>query len=496
MSKKSREYLEEAFSLAKEKLPGWAFAALVAEAKRRGRSKRLRNRALERRALETLKKEAKTDGELSLLESLEKEIGSVTGGHESPDPLDVSCVGELIVNKELSKCSEAVNKIIVTAQVTKADNGIVDLAISDGSGDFEEIANICDDREFPEGELVDYDIENQRILGTAKALAPDTLQDVVEKALNTTRTRPSLGFSGPETAQVLFVASHPKDLELARKEALVGKVSGYFKEHYLEPLGIEKEEAAYGFAVPVNDLNQFDHYDRDWSPWLEKQLAKYPCAYVVALGKYARQALGDKADLYLPHPSSISRKGASGEIKRKIKRLSKSLEESPKAPAADTSGRFVEIQKRQGEKRIAEGVVSIPWEIDAHGQFLTAAAVEEAAHRFMKERRVIKLQHRFNTTAVPVTSFIVEYPTPEDRLAALEGRPHNVLKRKFGNDIVTSGTWIMGVEFSEELWDLVLKGEITGFSIGALTMIAEVDPEMAIPMITIVGESQTGEVND
>ena len=42
-----------------------------------------------------------------------------------------------------------------------------------------------------------------------------------------------------------------------------------------------------------------------------------------------------------------------------------------------------------------------------------------------------------------------------------EGRnPH------FGNDYITSGTWVMGVKLGEDEYQAVRRGDITGFSIG------------------------------
>jgi len=107
------------------------------------------------------------------------------------------------------------------------------------------------------------------------------------------------------------------------------------------------------------------------------------------------------------------------------------------------------ILKRDDEKRLVTGVVLEPEIEDAHGDIISEADVEEAAHDFMRKSRVIGLQHKELGPVEVVESFITK----------------EIMK--IGDEQVTKGAWVMTVKVhDEDVWEAVKSGEFTGFSIG------------------------------
>jgi len=131
--------------------------------------------------------------------------------------------------------------------------------------------------------------------------------------------------------------------------------------------------------------------------------------------------------------------------------------------------RAVGIYKADDEKRIVYGVVLDPTELDAHDDFLSPAVIEETAHDFLESSRTIGLDHNGNAEgATVVESYIERYPSEEDYRLAIDGKPHRSFRTRFGEDFVTSGSWVLGVRLPPELWSKVKNGELNAFSIGGV----------------------------
>jgi len=135
---------------------------------------------------------------------------------------------------------------------------------------------------------------------------------------------------------------------------------------------------------------------------------------------------------------------------------------------ADTSDLIeMAVAKAEGEKRIAYGVVLDPYVIDAHGDLIPPHEVEKAAHEYMEKRQVVGIQHKnVDPEAKVLESFLVPYPSHQDYQKAMTGQEHSVYLMPYGDQKVHSGTWILGVQFSEERWELIKAGKVTGYSIG------------------------------
>lgn len=133
----------------------------------------------------------------------------------------------------------------------------------------------------------------------------------------------------------------------------------------------------------------------------------------------------------------------------------------------EKANKQIGIYKADNAKRIVYGVVLDPYIIDAHDDYLSPAVIEETAHNFLSESRVVGLDHSGEADGAKVVeSWIQPYPTPEDYQAAIAGKPHKAYAQTFGDDVVRSGSWILGVKLTPELWSRVQSGELNGFSIG------------------------------
>ena len=310
-------------------------------------------------------------------------------------------------------------------------------------------------------------------------------------------------FVGPASAQVVFVSGAPNELELARGEAFVGADGVAFAERYLKPLGLAKAEVVTGFACPVLPYVPPHEIGLEqtgpWQKHVEAELAKWPNAAIVAIGKAAHDALGDRALLWMPHPLAAranearytqpSGKSRHGEIERKLNRIRKALDEgfvfqdnepSQAAQLRLLPGRsgetgFVKVTKSAEEKQIVYGVVLDPYEIDSQGEWVPPAVIEKAAHDYLRLSRVIGREHLRRDSAELVESHVVDYPTPEDYLNAMALLPHSAYSQPYGNDTVHSGAWIAGVRLDDAGWAAYKKGDITGFSIGGFSSKTKMD---------------------
>jgi len=127
-----------------------------------------------------------------------------------------------------------------------------------------------------------------------------------------------------------------------------------------------------------------------------------------------------------------------------IKQIAKSndMVEVHKAKALDT----------QDEKQFVLGVVTEPLYMDAEGDIMTPEAIEDMAHRYLKERRHIGIIHQEFADAYLVESYIAR------------------IDFELNGELVKKGSWIIGVIIeNKDLWDAVKIGLINGFSVGGFS---------------------------
>lgn len=122
--------------------------------------------------------------------------------------------------------------------------------------------------------------------------------------------------------------------------------------------------------------------------------------------------------------------------------LTKSLEKQP-----DFEKRVEVIIDKADEKQLVYGVVYEPDVEDAHGDYMDAEDIEKAAHDFMKVARNIDTNHDFEAG---VGEVVESYIAPAD--FDIDGEK------------ITKGTWLMVTKASDEVWESIKKGDITGYS--------------------------------
>ncbi|AUJ25182.1 XkdF-like putative serine protease domain-containing protein [Virgibacillus dokdonensis] len=105
------------------------------------------------------------------------------------------------------------------------------------------------------------------------------------------------------------------------------------------------------------------------------------------------------------------------------------------------------INKEDEEQQLVYGVVYEPNVEDSHGDFMTADSIEKAAHGFMKDARNIDTQHNFESG---VGEVVESYIAPADF--------------ELGDETITKGSWVLVTKASDEIWEEIKKGEITGYS--------------------------------
>lgn len=117
------------------------------------------------------------------------------------------------------------------------------------------------------------------------------------------------------------------------------------------------------------------------------------------------------------------------------------------------------------EEQKAWAPVLIPNETDKQGDVIPSDEIESAAHEFLAKYRQIDTDHDlFDGKGTPIESWTLK----DSQTFTL---PDGSESREY-----PAGTWMMGVQFSDEAWDRVKAGELTGFSIyGEATQIAVED---------------------
>ena len=150
----------------------------------------------------------------------------------------------------------------------------------------------------------------------------------------------------------------------------------------------------------------------------------------------------DKGGATLSNPTEVERTWEEVE-KDKMKRAAK---------VGDVAKS--KLFKVDTTKRLIYGVVLAPDEFDAQGDIIDTDEIEKSAHSFMesynKQLAAMGEMHKKEAQQVTV---VENYIAPEGF--------------KLGEGEVSKGSWVMVSKVrNDKIWDKVLKGEYTGYSIG------------------------------
>lgn len=330
----------------------------------------------------------------------------------------------------------------------------------------------------------------------------------------------------PPVTRVAFVGTSPDKGEVESGHLFTGEARRVFLAKYLHPLGLEEDQVLTLTLIPEMQEEEGPPDPaliEKWLPWATSALDSCDPQVVIALGKTAKAALGERAKFVLPHPKALVRHKDSGEVGRKIKRITKYMNDLPSLDKVDNSGHNeiiiptpihrpqdqdaladdnsrgkqegtremeVQISKADSLKRIVYGVVMDPYgksgvEPDAHKDFLPPSTIEETAHEFMQGDMVIGRQHNGKSTSHVVESSIEQYPSAEEYQKALNGEPHKVWRRPFGDDVLHSGAWVLGVKLSDADWTSFEKGDFNAFSPGGVGLRTPIDSK-DMPRVSFV----------
>jgi uracil-DNA glycosylase family 4 len=584
MAKKhSREYLEEALKQARQLLPGWAYAMVHQAALPRsgGRAAATDRKpdALERLAISQAQPEHLADLTDDELRDVTKRIRKWTANAEKrKQPIDLFTKASALFGGEVERRKLDLGALLAEA-VEDLDEDESEEAeeiaaaynpdqkrdeagrFGEGSGGGSKLQRgkaVPVDRiaDIPKGAGFGYRNQSWVSEGDNRARTVDrskerSLTEIADEVkANTGKAWAEVVYygksidvpsAGVEGAPLAFVGASASAIDLARAEPFVGPVGETLNDSYLKPLGVKRAQIFLTNAVPLY-LRKEDGTPReptidevkDWRGWLSKELDRSGARVVVALGKTAAFALGDRADVVLPHPGAVRRFGDSGEVGRKLKQIRAKLvaklatppaetidispqgegyqsppapvegdrsgliekpaeptpSEEPRALADDTGekkndatkpgelpkaddmrGRAIDvtITKADKAKQIVYGVVLDPYQVDAQGDWIPPAEVEDTAHRWLQESRVIGLRHSAKAEAVPVESWIVQYPSAEDYAKAQRNEPHAIFSIPFGSSSVHSGAWVLGTKILDQgLWKEIESGKLGEYSVGGL----------------------------
>ena len=275
------------------------------------------------------------------------------------------------------------------------------------------------------------------------------------------------------SGKIAFVGASPSAEDLKARRPFSGANREAFIERYLCPLGLTEEDIFITNLVPMvlyddesgNVRSPTKEEIESWKLLFQREIQKVKPVFLIALGQLAKDVLGERANAVLPHPNALERFGDTGELGRKLKALRESIGKvSPTAtqvhverPLEIIEKQFHSILLKNEERQIVYGVVLEPDTEDAHGDIVTADEIEQTAHRWMRESRVIGQDHVERAGAEVVESFI----SPQDIT--------------LGGQLVKRGSWMLAVKVHDrDLWQGVKSGEYTGFSIGAYARRKEV----------------------
>ena len=149
---------------------------------------------------------------------------------------------------------------------------------------------------------------------------------------------------------------------------------------------------------------------------------------------------------------TLIKKSEEVPVRKSAEQLWPSLSGGPiqKSEGGDDVEMFVPFIKTDTTRQIVYGVIYAPNVKDSAGDSASSEEIELAAHDFLANSRVLKLQH----AGKRIKAEIVEsYISPDDFT--------------LGKEKITKGTWVMAAHISDKkLWGQIVAGELTGFSMG------------------------------
>lgn len=392
----SQEFLAEAWEAAKRKLPGWAYHALLSEARARagGKASGLARRA--RAAAMALKVYKAEHSGVIVAMRVPEEVAQQLAlpGGEPVENLHVTLC--YLGDRDAWSADELgilVRTVSETARATPPLGGRVSGVGAFANGDLRvhhatvdmpglaefrarlvralDAAGISQDDEhgfdphitlryagqgdeLPEAktsaltlstvcvyvgdEVAEVELTGQPMTAPSLSPAESMREEAARITLQKLVEKAEVPAIGPEGG-LLFVGSSAFTNDKLRGEPFSGTIGETLNRVYLEPLGLARNAVALACAIPTVCKGESDAEIDKWRPWLMGEIERLKPRAVIALGRTAKLALGPRADFALPHPAAVRKHGDSGEVDRKLRAIRKTLDGEVKMPHGDDVAR-------------------------------------------------------------------------------------------------------------------------------------------------------------
>ncbi len=144
--------------------------------------------------------------------------------------------------------------------------------------------------------------------------------------------------------------------------------------------------------------------------------------------------------------------------------MGKKVEKSVPKRSKSNVNLYVPLAKAEEDEQIVVGVVLQPETTDAQGEIYSESVVKKASHKFLTDYNKITELGLMHKSFRQDFELLESYIAPQDLV--INGSP------------IKKGSWVIAVKVLDpEVWELVKKGAITGFSIGGLALVENLDAE-------------------
>lgn len=302
-------------------------------------------------------------------------------------------------------------------------------------------------------------------------------------------------YEGPLAPDVLFVICDerfPNHEEMLRATPFVNEDGVAFSKRYLEPLALEREEV----GILWSDLHHMHTH-------FAELVTKIAPRAVVCMSEERMEPRKHYTVVNVPRfvrAGDVWKASFKEELERKMRSLRKQLDRKPDLNALSIHPLLKAAWPRDGEvenatqarilkalaaKRIVYSVVLDPYQVDLQGDWIPPADIEDTAHRYVLNDGYVSDRHELVAKSSHFVESSVEGYPPGEREKAFAGLPHRAYRRKFGDDYVHSGAWILGIQLEPALWEQFEKGELAAFSIEGFGTRTEISSE-EMPQVTFV----------
>lgn len=117
-------------------------------------------------------------------------------------------------------------------------------------------------------------------------------------------------------------------------------------------------------------------------------------------------------------------------------------------------------ESEDSEMRVVLGVVLEPNSVDSYKHTVTTKEIESAAYKWLEHNQIRMVGHERVSNAQ--ITIVESYIAPVDF--------------EWNGEPVKKGSWVLGVRVNDDkLWDKIVKGELTGYSMGGWASLKKIE---------------------